>query len=336
MRLNGSFIGNRNIATAASASGMWNMNDVFLNESVYNKWPGGRELNTGRSPAGAAPSALVIKQTTGTTTDGVYYINLPTVGPTPVYCLMDPKWDGGGWMMAMKATTGTTFNYSSSHWTTITTLSANDTTRNNNDAKYHTMNYFPAKDIMAVWPDITTGSGGSLPGLGSWIWLQNNFTYNWAPSGGTVLYPSPLINFFSNANLNYAGEAYNFNGYSGWTGVTTVSGASGNSPFSSAANIHFYGFNFIPNPNWGTQAKIRWGFGWSDNSEGDYASNTAMQAPTVDYLGNPITDYSGSIDVSSGIGLDSAFGNYSAGDKYNCCINYAGINRSARVEIYIR
>jgi hypothetical protein len=63
-------------------------------------------------------------------TDGVYWIYLAQA-PTPYavqsYCLMNPNiTGGGGYMMAMKATTGTTFNYSSSHWTTATASFGNN------------------------------------------------------------------------------------------------------------------------------------------------------------------------------------------------------------------
>jgi hypothetical protein len=34
--------------------------------------------------------------------------------------------------------------------------------------------------------------------------------------------------------------------------------------------------------------------------------------------------------------MDSGFGNFSAGDKINCCQDSTGINRSARVEVYVR
>jgi hypothetical protein len=44
----------------------------------------------------------------------------------------------------------------------------------------------------------------------------------------------------------------------------------------------------------------------------------------------------GSNDVSGGIGMRSGFVNHSAGDRINCCEKTTGINRSARVEIYIR
>ena len=50
----------------------------------------------GTSSARAATSATAIKSLTGTTTDGLYWINLPTVGATQVYCDMNTS--SGGWM----------------------------------------------------------------------------------------------------------------------------------------------------------------------------------------------------------------------------------------------
>jgi hypothetical protein len=46
--------------------------------------------------------------------------------------------------------------------------------------------------------------------------------------------------------------------------------------------------------------------------------------------------YRGSDDVSGGIGMDSRYGNFSGGDLIGCCQDTTGINRSARVEVYIR
>jgi len=53
-------------------------------------------LLDGSSAAKAAPSASYIKSVTGTTTDGLYWINLPTVGATQLYCDMNTA--GGGWI----------------------------------------------------------------------------------------------------------------------------------------------------------------------------------------------------------------------------------------------
>jgi len=50
----------------------------------------------GAASTRAATSATAIKSLTSTTTDGLYWINLPTVGPTQLYCDMNTS--GGGWM----------------------------------------------------------------------------------------------------------------------------------------------------------------------------------------------------------------------------------------------
>lgn len=252
----------------------------------------------GASAGRAAVSAQAIKTLTGTNTNGVYYINLPTVGATPIYCIMDSAYNGGGWMMIMKATRGNTFNYAANYWTTINTLNPAETNQNDGDAKFHTMNYFAAKDMLARWPDI--GAGGSISGLGNWIWLENNFY-----SSGTRIVP---ITLWSTASRNFIRDAKTF---SGW--------ASG--VFSSQTDVRFYGFNYYNNQS--PYTRTRWGFGWNENGGGLYPN------------GDMNSD-----DVIGGIGL---YGNqqnsgtqYSAGDYIGCCQDTTGINRSARVEIYVR
>ena len=48
----------------------------------------------------AAANAQQIIDETGTTTDGVYWIKASPASPAQqVYCVMDPTWDGGGWMI---------------------------------------------------------------------------------------------------------------------------------------------------------------------------------------------------------------------------------------------
>ena len=54
-------------------------------------------LKTGASSALAAPDARTIMNNTGTTTSGNYWIDLPQLGPTEMYCDMSTA--GGGWMM---------------------------------------------------------------------------------------------------------------------------------------------------------------------------------------------------------------------------------------------
>ena len=237
-------------------------------------------------------------------TDGIYWINLPYVGPTQLYCLLNNKIDGGGWMMMMKATRGTTFNYASTYWTAVNTLNTSDISRNDADAKFNSMNYYTAKDIMALWPDIpwnygTSATGGSVNTSGvydQWCWLQNNF------NNGIRITP---IAFFNAAPKFYFGDASSF--------------AGKGTPFSSQTDVRFYGFNYT---NASATANVRWGFGWNENGGGLYPN------------GNETSN-----DVSGGIGMSGLFStniNYSAGDQLSCCAANNGINRSARVEIYIR
>jgi hypothetical protein len=297
------YIGNPTVSSG-TAKGIFKMQDQ-LGLNANAAW-----VQDGLSSATAGTSAVQLKNDFGYNTDGVYWINLPSVGPTQIYCIMNSAYDGGGWMMALKATTGTTFNYSANYWTTTNTLNPSDVTRNNADAKYNTFNYFKAKDLLAVWPDITTGTGGSITGQGVWTWLENNFYLN-------RIEP---VNFF-NSNLG-VGSTSGGTGYFKKDAKTFSGWASG--IFTSQTDIRFYGFNYYPWPGYATAAGVRWGFGWNENGEGLWPSLA------------PVPIYLGSNDVSGGIGMDTGFGSYSAGDKLNCCNDTTGINRSARVEVYIR
>ena len=224
--------------------------------------------------------------------DGVYWIN-PDGTNFQVYC--DMTTDGGGWTLLMKAAQGTTFNYDSNYWTTTNTLNGNDLTLNAGDAKYDSFNKVPVKDLMAKWPDISSG----------WKWTQNSFD-----DGTAILLPTFFSTTTSSMNPGGSGKfIQDAKTFSGWqSGV-----------FSSQVDIRFYGFNYN---SYSGNAKVRWGFGWNENGDGLYPST--------------LVAYSGSNDVSGGIGMSSNFGSYSAGDKINCCQDTTGINRAARVEIYGR
>lgn len=259
----------------------------------------------------------------GYTLDSTYLIDLPVVGPTYTYCLLDPKWNGGGWMMAMKATTGTTFNYDASYWTTDNTLNPTYYDQKNFDAKFEVMNKYPAKDIMARWRDIaaTASSSGGIPGSVEWTWLENDFNAGQRQT---------LISFFNSpSGLTYTNNAIGGSGYFLRDAKTFTGWASG--IFSSQTGIRFYGFNYASNQGvTNFNCKVRWGFGWNENGENLFPCTSSTNQ--------------GTNDVSGGIGMDSRFGSYSAGDYISCCQDTTGIataasypnGRSARVEVYIR
>jgi hypothetical protein len=202
---------------------------------------------------------------------------------------MNSAINGGGWMMMMKATRGGTFSWGSSYWTANNTLNTAQTNRNDGDAKFNVMNFFQAKDMLALWPDLGQGGCISVGGY-PFIWLQNDFF------GGTRITP---ISFWNSVDRRFLGDANNFCGIAN---------------FSRQTDVRFYGFNFRNNP---ANRRTRWGFGWNENGGGLFPN------------GNMDSD-----DVFGGIGMLNP--GYSAGDSISCCQNVTGINRTARVELYVR
>jgi hypothetical protein len=274
--------GVRSVPQLSAASGIWGINEAY--ESRLDKiWP---TSEIGQTPYDAATSAADIKSNNSSATDGVYWIDLPSSGPTQIYCVMNSAWDGGAWMLAMKATRGTTFQYSSNYWTTNNTLNPSDVNLNDGDAKYAVFNEFEGDDIAARFPDVS--SGGTLgSNLGGWTWNENN-----------RLLSRSLSTFFANTATNT--YLLQDGSVPSWTGF-----ASG--PFTGQSGWRKYGFNL----NDGTR-QSRWGFLWNNETT------------------------PGSNDVDGGVGMGSR-PNYSAGDYVTCCAAHNnGVNRSMRMEIYVR
>jgi len=245
---------------SSPATGMFRFNTDLEYAEVYDgtEWlpvrppPLGSELNP-------APSAQVIKAAGDDDGDGVYFIDLPTVGSTPVYCIMDEAYDGGGWMMALKATRGTTFDYDSSYWTNNNTLNTNSLDQSDTDAKFEVFNHYQASDLLARFPDI--GNGGSLS-VGNWTWLENNFPQYINESTST------LLNLFNTANRTFIGDAKQFSGYG--------------SAWSSQTDVRFYGFNYVDRANNSFQ---RWGFGWNENGGGLFPNGNEQSADVAGGIG---------------------------------------------------
>ena len=293
-----------NLSNEYKISNLKNRSPNNINNVIYLSYYLVSKTTQGLISLNPGKNALQIKNNTGVIAEGSYYIMCDNI-PTLTYCLMDNKYNGGGWMMMMKATkTNTTFQYEANYWTTENTLSKTDLTRNNADAKYDSFNLVPIKDVMAIWPDpadFNASSGGSLTISDGWVWLVNN----WYNNGGYV----KALNGFQFPRNADPPNPYNF---SGWK----------NGIFSTQSSDYrhiFGGHSHIGNGNnnWGT---VRWGFIWNENGANNFDS----------------------CDVWNGIGVSrafAAFGNTgkSAGDNYGCCGTLgAKANWTMRVELYGR
>lgn len=257
-----------------------------------------------------ANAARLIKAASGTNTDRVYYINVNGTS-TPTYCLMNSAWNGGGWMMMMKATRGDTFNFNSTYWTDSgTTLNTGSTDLSDADAKFNIMNYGLVKDVMALWPDVGY-TGGSIvsPPISTWTWLVNNYY-----SSGTVR--STLLTGLSAANSR-----------------NVVNDGSGVIPStSSGTSFEFRGWK---SDVWSMQA----GIAAHVMGGGSHLPSNVGALSRWGFITNNETDWK-SIDVFGGVGLHISWAsyltNYSGGDFLGCCQNTSGLNRSMRVQMFGR
>jgi hypothetical protein len=204
-------------------------------------------------------------------------------------------------MLAMKGTQGTTFNWGANYWTTNNTLNPSDTTRNNADAKFHTFNYFPATDWLAIFPD-TGINGGDLPASlnTGWAWYEPN----------AVNVSIPVSTWYS-LSLQITKLAGGTAGYFGTNPQPKNSVKFIGGVWSSQVGFQWYGINYFSST--ATPANlnsVRWGWGW--NNESDQSSN----------------------DVIGGIGINRTLA--SAGDYIHCCQDVTGLNRQMRFEWYVR
>lgn len=259
--------------TTNLANGIIGYNATNQTVEAYSSgiWRQTVKVLDGSSSDRAAASATAILAVNPTASDGVYWINLPTVGPRQIYCIMNSSYNGGGWMMAMKATRGTTFNYGANYWTTTNILNEAQTNVNDGDAKFESFNRFQSKDLMAVWPDLSANSGCFSVSRGH-IWLQNNF-YN---SGQRIQLPT----FFNSVDRYFLQDANNFCGIG---------------QFSRQTDVRFYGFNYRNNP--GNQ-RTRWGFGWNENGGGLFPNGNMDSDDVFGGIGMNYGSYSAGDGIS--------------------------------------
>jgi hypothetical protein len=279
----------------------------------------------GESQFCPADNARQIKALTGTTSNQKWWINVGGVS-TNTYALMDSNVDGGGWMMGMKGLTNaqgnsTALAYDATQWTTTTTLQAGSDNNaplasDNANGKNNVFNYSAATEALVIWRDLTGRSDGyryTNAGTYGFTWKESlTSSTGWSnaatggvnSSGGCPTTAVTLLVLFTNANRCKLRDANSSSPYD----------ARGNTVFSSQTRINFYGFNYYGSGEIPFK-KVRFGFGWNENEEGNEGSN----------------------DVNGGIGMGgSSTGAWGAGDFIGCCQSTTGINRQAGFEFYVR
>jgi hypothetical protein len=160
----------------------------------------------GSSASRAASSAEAIKNLTGTTEDGIYWINVNGT-PTRVYCLMSR--DSGGWMLGMNINTndGHVAHYSNTgFWQSATQLTSYSGANSSRDRPTSYVNDCFARDFKAIeggnlWNSyngtkfmVMVHNNGSYVGYRSWnlnTSVCTRFSQFWA---GTTLYGNPSSN----------------------------------------------------------------------------------------------------------------------------------------------
>ncbi len=237
--------------------------EVYANGAWGNA---GVNLGLGASATSAAASAIAIKNATGTTTDGWYWINLPTVGATRVYC--DMNTNGGGWMLAAKVySNNTQFNgYDSADWTSTTIFNETQEPTYGGHIKTNVFVYYAQTAVRMCAGSVSnnlyeTGwsSYGSLKDIfssGTNRASQNSRAtwITWNQAGGIN------YSFGSQPNCNAAGANQNYS-------YKVRLGVSMNNEGDCSSNDSFLGFG-------GTGSSPgSYGFGSSDWNSGSYLNS---------------------------------------------------------------
>jgi len=288
--------------------------------------------------------------------DNYYWITLPEAGDRYLYCIMDTKYAGGGWMLAMRGVRGSrTFGYNSNYWTTLNTLNSNyqdiiKVIANNDlsvssignliynnyegntneinklDAKYDTFNRYGASEWMAIFyhkQDVNGGRTIIYKGGDKFDNLDQENAKGWIWRENNVNIKKneriPPVDFFiSRSRLHPSKSLVNL------TGKYSKRSAKELDKFDSKPE----GFPQL----WSSQGAYNfYGINYEIPSHGSAKSYVRWGFAWNENPGNP----NDSNDVYAGIGSGYK-GGYSCGDFIDCCQDITGANSSIAFEWYVR
>jgi hypothetical protein len=330
-------------------------------------------IKDGSSRDRAAASAIDIARNFCVKTNGRYWIQPEGASDASyIFCIMDKKCKGGGWMLAMKGSqyNNTTFHYNSLHWTTNTVLipttrvdydyDTNGDFEAELDAKYSIFNTFKAKECLAMFDgrqflfkDLKNYSSYyndfyNLKQYG-WMWHETNF------NNGT---PITLLNFFSSkksqfyytcanrsneqALINYMNTNYdsNFVKYLGYDHYYKEQPKYKKKILFDNSDEYIWTSPEDKGPChlgiWSSQSEF-YSFGFNVGPVVARDENRVYWPHRVRW-GCSFNENGDSKpttnDVSGGIGMECR--NYSAGDAIGCCQSTVGINKNMSFKWFIR
>jgi hypothetical protein len=181
----------------------------------------GTQCLIGFSQACPASSPQEIYNLYGTTQDGVYWINIEGTSTQSYLKMNRTNTDNGSWVLMMKGTKSTSFNYSSDFFDSSTYVLNENSLADDviTNAKFSSYNKLAITKILAVFKDYNGGNysaGGDITssGFNGLTWLEtisSTTAFNRLNGSATNLINRNSLKSQSNLSLQFGWTNYGFN-----------------------------------------------------------------------------------------------------------------------------